>query len=151
MKYFFILMALAASVSCQSNNSKTAPDPAPDTIRVNKNMAATTAGLMVVNMDANEFKTTYEKVKNAILLDVRTNGEYADGHLVNSKNIDVDNDSWDKNIATLEKSQIYFVYCQGGSRSRVACKRLKELGFTNLYNLSNGIESWKDAGFDVVK
>ncbi len=152
MQNFLTLILMLLLTACSSNDNIQNPVPAPDTVKVKRDIALTTsAGLMIVNMDVQEFKTTLDGVKNKNLLDVRTTDEYAAGHLVDAINIDVDANDFEKKISGLDKTLPFFVYCQGGSRSRVACKHMQQLGFTNLYNLSNGIESWKDAGFDFVK
>ena len=41
------------------------------------------------------------------------------------------------------------VYCKAGIRSRTACEVLKKYSFTNLYNLSGGIDQWEKEGFEV--
>lgn len=75
------------------------------------------------------------------LLDVRTPGEYAQGHLPHSKLLPLDK------IATIEslypnKEAPFYVYCQSGGRSSQACRTLKKMGYTNAVNVG-GIMSWR--------
>lgn len=71
--------------------------------------------------------------KGAIILDVRTKGEYANGHIRGSANIPVDQLS--KNINKLKsKNRPIITCCESGSRSGVARRILKSNGLTEVYN-----------------
>ena len=90
-------------------------------------------------------ETFSEKLKAepaAVLLDVRTPGEFSEGYISNATNIDFNSESFKDKIATLDKSKTYFVYCRSGNRSGQACKMMGDAGFTNVYNLSGGMMSW---------
>jgi rhodanese-related sulfurtransferase len=101
------------------------------------------------NLGAQEFQA---KVKEAgvITLDVRTSGEFMSGHLENAINIDVEAMNFDSEIEKLDKSATYAVYCRSGRRSQVAVDRMKDAGFTNLFNLNAGVEDWVSAGLPLV-
>jgi len=68
----------------------------------------------------------------ALLLDVRSRGEYAGGHAKNSKNIPLDElaNSFNK----LDKGKSYVVVCASGMRSGSAVSMMKQNGFTECYN-----------------
>lgn len=66
-----------------------------------------------------------------VILDVRTEDEYNEGHLVDSINISYD--LINENIE-LDKEKIIFVYCKSGKRSKIAYDNLKRLGYT-VYDL----------------
>jgi phage shock protein E len=71
-----------------------------------------------------------------VLLDVRTAAEYSEAHLVGSANLDVKNESaFLTEIAKLDKSKSYKVYCRSGNRSGIAAEILKKNGFTNVENI----------------
>jgi NADPH-dependent 2,4-dienoyl-CoA reductase/sulfur reductase-like enzyme/rhodanese-related sulfurtransferase len=72
---------------------------------------------------------------NAIILDVRTNDEYATRHIEKAKHIPVDN--LRERIAELDKSKKIYVYCHSGMRSYIACRILTQNGF-ECYNLGGG-------------
>jgi rhodanese-related sulfurtransferase len=78
-----------------------------------------------------------------VVLDVRTPGEYARGHLEDAININF----WDKgftdSVAKLDKSRTYLVYCSSGVRSRGAMKKMRSLGFGRVYNLRGGMIAWR--------
>lgn len=80
-------------------------------------------------------KTDYAQlVKNgAIILDVRSKGEYASGHIKGSINISVDQLS--NNLNKLkDKSKPIITCCASGMRSASAKSILKSNGFTEVYN-----------------
>ena len=101
------------------------------------------------NLDAQEFQAKTQEA-NVITLDVRTPGEFVSGHLVNALNIDVEDGQFDAEIAKLDKSATYAVYCRSGRRSQVAIDRMKAAGFTNLFNLNAGVQEWAAAGLPLV-
>jgi len=68
----------------------------------------------------------------AIILDVRTKGEYQSGHLKNSINIPIDN--LPQKIVKLNKSKPIITCCASGARSASARRILKSNGFEQVYN-----------------
>jgi phage shock protein E len=68
----------------------------------------------------------------AVILDVRTKGEYQSGHLRNSINIPIDN--MPKNIKKLNKNKPIITCCASGSRSASARRILKSNGFQQVFN-----------------
>jgi phage shock protein E len=68
----------------------------------------------------------------AVIVDVRTKGEYQSGHLRNSINIPVEN--LEKNIKKLNKNKPVITCCASGSRSASARRILKSNGFEQVYN-----------------
>lgn len=106
--------------------------------------------------DNTVYKTVYindlcnelKKSSNAILLDVRSAGEYSDtsqytglniGHLKGAININVR--ELGKRMAELKdyKNQPIYVYCSHSQRSRVSSKMLADSGFTNVVNVNGGM------------
>jgi phage shock protein E len=68
----------------------------------------------------------------AVILDVRTKGEYQSGHIRNSINIPID--KLPENIKKLNKNKAIITCCASGSRSASARKLLKSNGFEEVYN-----------------
>ncbi len=94
-----------------------------------------------------EFETKYKSTANAILLDVRTIEEVANGKIASAKNI-----VWDEAFATKLDTlahQPLFVYCGSGIRSAKASKVLKGKGYQEVYELDGGMKAWKAAGMKV--
>jgi rhodanese-related sulfurtransferase len=82
-----------------------------------------------------------DQKKGIVLLDVRTNKEYAGGHIPGSVHVPL-TDIGDK-IKKLKKDKEVVVYCQNGNRSIWAIKRMMGMGYTNLVNLKGVYNAWK--------
>lgn len=93
-----------------------------------------------ISMD--EAAKLMEELENYVILDVRTEAEYAEGHIpdaINYPNEKIDKDE----IAVLpDKNQTVLVYCRSGNRSKQAAMKLVNLGYTNIIEIG-GIISWK--------
>ncbi len=79
-------------------------------------------------------------LQGAILVDVRSNQEYREGHLQGAINIP------DFEIANRvereipKKNQLIVLYCQYGGRSKSAMVMMKKMRYTNVYNLYGGLD-----------
>ncbi|MCE7043692.1 thioredoxin domain-containing protein [Dyadobacter sp. CY312] len=96
-------------------------------------------------LSPDEFENKLNATKQGQLLDVRTPGEYKDGHLQNAKNIDYKSPAFKEQISKLDKSKPVFVYCLGGVRSAAAADILHESGFTEIYDMTGGYLKWTSA------
>jgi rhodanese-related sulfurtransferase len=85
-----------------------------------------------------------------VILDVRTPGEFATGHLENAINVDFNSGSFVDELEKLDKSRTYIIYCRSGSRSLMALYKMGELGFLRVYNITGGINAWIKKGFPVT-
>jgi len=89
-----------------------------------------------INTGLIEFKET----ERAVLLDVRTPMEYAQGHIPGSINVPLQ--GIDKAAEVVEDKDVpVFVYCYSGSRSHHATALLEEMGYCNVKNIG-GIASY---------
>jgi rhodanese-related sulfurtransferase len=71
--------------------------------------------------------------EGAIIIDVRSKGEYAGGHIQNSKNIPLD--TLGNQLSQLkDKNQVIITCCASGMRSGSAKSMLQSKGYTNVYN-----------------
>ena len=91
------------------------------------------------------------KQNDVVLIDVRTPGEFEQGHLENSVNINIADKSFKEEVGKLDKSQPVYVYCKVGGRSAKAANMLREMGFEEVYDLKGGIQNWERSGMKVVK
>ena len=82
-----------------------------------------------------------------LIVDVRTAGEYADGHIPKAINIPNESIGGAPPKELPDKNQRIFVYCRSGSRSVQASEKLAGLGYTNIVEMG-GINNWHG---DVVK
>ena len=90
---------------------------------------------------------------NAVVLDVRTDAEVADGIIPNAIHIDIyKGQGFIDEVEALDKTKNYYVYCRSGNRSGQACAIMEQLGFKNAYNLEGGILEWTGdlIDFDAV-
>lgn len=99
---------------------------------------------------AKEAKELIEK-SDPLILDVRTPNEYYSGHIKNSKLIPLQ--QLERRISEIQnyKDKDIIVYCRIGNRSIVAAEILVDNGFTNLYNLTDGIVGWQRDGLEIVE
>lgn len=104
----------------------------------------------VQNIKVSETEAIINK-DNVIVLDVRTPDEFKHGHLENAVNIDFYGDNFKDEVAKLDKSKAYVVYCHSGRRSANAGDIMTGLGYTNVYNVLGGIVAWGDAKMQIVK
>jgi rhodanese-related sulfurtransferase len=89
--------------------------------------------------------------KRVVVLDVRTPGEYALGHIAGATNIDFHAKTFQSTLEKLDKSQAYLVHCAVGGRSARASSLMSGLDFKSVYDLKGGLKAWEKAGKPVVK
>lgn len=73
----------------------------------------------------------------ALVIDVRTPGEFSSGHLTNAVNIPLDEIETAVPSRFKDKSQVLLLHCASGMRSGMARKKLNRLGYTNAFNLGS--------------
>jgi len=86
-----------------------------------------------------------------VILDVRRDSEYREGHLENALNLDYYTSGFADELDKLDKDKSYLVYCRSGSRSSGAARMMEELSFKKVYTMLSGITDWQDEGFSVVR
>ena len=86
-----------------------------------------------------------------VLLDVRTPMEYREERIEGSVMVDYLSPSFRDDVAKLDRSKSYLVYCRSGQRSDGAVKVMRELGFRNVSGIAGGITKWKEAGFPTTR
>lgn len=91
--------------------------------------------------DINDGFEEYKNTEGAILFDVRTPEEYAQGHIPGSINVPLQTiELVDEVVPDLSGS--LFVYCHSGARSAQAAAMLKQMGYTNVKNIG-GIAAYR--------
>jgi thioredoxin 1 len=96
------------------------------------------------NLDAKTFAQKIEELDNEIIIDVRTPGEYNEGHIENTLNINWNGSSFAQEIQKLDKTKPLMVYCLSGGRSSSAASKLRNEGFTNVLELNGGMMQWRN-------
>ncbi len=82
--------------------------------------------------------------KDVQLLDVRTAGEYRNGHIKGALQANWNNTKeFEERVAALDKTKPVYVYCLSGGRSHEAADWMRKNGFIDVVELKGGFSSWK--------
>ena len=104
----------------------------------------------VITLLPDEFMAKMQEEQNLIIFDVRDLKMFAkykiEGSIYAPKR-----EVLYSVLDTLDKETPVFVYCQIGFSSNIASKLVAKKGFTTVYNLKNGLKSWKKEGYPTVK
>ena len=89
--------------------------------------------------------------EDAVVLDVRSDGEFNQGHIVNAVNIP--QKSLDDQLSKLEKyrDRPIITACRNGQTALGVGNRLRKNGFEHVYNLAGGLMAWEGANLPLVK
>lgn len=91
-----------------------------------------------ISMD--EAKEIFTEQGDYVIVDVRREDEFADGHIPGA--ICIPNESIESEPAALpDKSQVIYIYCRSGNRSKQASQKLAELGYSSVVEFG-GILDW---------
>lgn len=92
-------------------------------------------------LDVESFSNKITELPQALLLDVRTSGEFGGGHLPKATNIDFRSEGFSKEIDKLDKSKPVLIYCLSGGRSAQAAEMMRAKGF-QVTELKGGYLKW---------
>ena len=98
-------------------------------------------GAVYVNITAEEAKQIMDNEEGYIILDVRTQEEYDEGHIPGAIVISHEEITEKAEEVLTDKDQLILVYCRSGRRSKIAAEALAELGYTNIKEFG-GIIDW---------
>jgi rhodanese-related sulfurtransferase len=85
-----------------------------------------------------------------VILDVRTPGEFAEGHIKGAVNLDVQSPTFEKGLRALDRKKSYLVYCRTGNRSRRAILAMEAQGFRSIFHMNEGIVMWKQQNLPLA-
>jgi len=113
-----------------------------------KVVAPKVAGVQKLSMP--EYRVKFKKSSH-ILLDVRSDSEYAAAHAPRAKHMSVEDVAKSNREAMLEiiKDRPVVCICASGSRSMMACTVIARMGFSPVYSLTGGMGAWQSAGMTV--
>ena len=94
-----------------------------------------------LNITAEEAKQIMDSEEGYIILDVRTQEEYDQGHIPGAIVISHEEIAEKAEDVLTDKDQLILVYCRSGRRSKIAAEALVELGYTNIREFG-GISDW---------
>tara|TARA_B100000508_G_scaffold141091_1_gene146301 strand:+ start:27853 stop:28161 length:309 start_codon:yes stop_codon:yes gene_type:complete len=96
------------------------------------------------NLSQEDWKQKLSSTDDAIILDVRTPQEWAEGIIPGAEKLDfLDSSNFMNEIKEMDKDKNYFVYCRSGNRSGQACQIMDQLGFKGAFNLIGGMMEWQ--------
>ena len=98
-------------------------------------------GAVYVNITAEEAKQIMDTEEGYIILDVRTQEEYDQGHIPGAILIPHTEIEARAEEVLTDKDKLILVYCRSGRRSKIAAEALAELGYTNIKEFG-GIIDW---------
>lgn len=122
-----LLMCALVLLSCRANQKETEGE----TMKANTYR-------QISMKEAKEIMVTEN---NYVILDVRTQEEYGDGHIPGAICIPNETIGTDEIVKLPDKDQLILVYCRSGNRSKQAAQKLVQLGYTNVVEFG-GIRDW---------
>jgi len=100
---------------------------------------------VIKNISTKEAYKLLQKHRNDedfVILDVRTLEEFTEEHMEDAINIDYYASDFENQLEQLEKDKKYLIYCASGGRGNKALKKMKKLGFKEVYNMEGGYILW---------
>ena len=88
--------------------------------------------------------------KGAIIIDVRPDGAYEAGHIVNAKNITFSAIQSNQNV-NKKKNKLLLTVCENGVSSSKAANLLRKAGFENVFSLKGGLKQWRTDNMTLIK
>lgn len=79
-----------------------------------------------------------------IVIDVRTPEEFSEDGINGAINVDYYSPTFKQDIAALDSSKTYLIYCRSGARSGNAAIILQELGMNSVYDLDGGMIAYSE-------
>jgi rhodanese-related sulfurtransferase len=114
--------------------------------------AAEAAAVDVANLpDTVDAKTVSSLMgrDDVVVLDVREPSEYAEGHIPGVTLIPMN--TVPNRLSEIPKDKTVIVTCRSGNRSGQVTEFLRQQGYTNVHNMTGGINAWQGAGLPVEK
>ena len=134
-------LTLTASlfVGCGNNNTE---NKDANTQTSSESSSETQSEAVSKDISIDESKKLINDGEVTLILDVRNEDEFAEGHLKNAIQSPVK--ELKENLSDIEKfkDELVLVYCRSGKRSAEAVDILKENGFKNLVHMKDGISKW---------
>lgn len=87
---------------------------------------------------------------DAIIIDVRTAEEFAQGHLSGATRLDITNGEFLAALPALDPKAQYLLYCRSGNRSGLAQQAMLEAGFSSVTNLGSVTEAADTTGIHLT-
>ncbi|MBL7055266.1 rhodanese-like domain-containing protein, partial [Candidatus Woesearchaeota archaeon] len=96
-------------------------------------------------------KQKIDSEKGFVLIDVRTENEYSEGHINNSILAPYDELNERHKEINLDKNDEIIAYCRTKNRSKIAAEILKSLGYVDVTYVLGGMTEWMENGYPISK
>jgi len=93
---------------------------------------------MIIDVEPDELLMDIPHDPNLVVLDVRRENEFSNGHLKDALNLPLSNMSDPGSMATIDDTQNLYIHCAGGYRSVIAASLFKRQGFHQIRNVLGG-------------
>jgi rhodanese-related sulfurtransferase len=104
----------------------------------------------VKQFSIDQFLAQLQAGERYVLLDVREESEWANGHLPSAHHMGKGVIERDIEQALPEKDTAIVLYCGGGFRSALTADNLQKMGYTNVTSLDGGWRGWTERGLPTV-
>lgn len=134
-----LLLVVLALVACGAQPAAPAP-------------AADLAAVETLNLPVDIDPATVEQIRNrddVVLIDVREDFEYADGHIPGATLIPLG--QIPNRLDEIPTDKTVVAVCRSGNRSGQATSFLREQGFDNVHNMQGGMNAWGQVGYETEK
>ena len=101
----------------------------------------------IETISVEEFIDTYKNDSSINVVDVRKPGEWTSTHISTGQHFALD--YINENMAEINPDKKYYVHCQSGNRSTIACSILQARGYRNLINVHGKFDDIKESGIPV--
>ncbi len=101
------------------------------------------------NLTPAEAESLLQSNHDVIVVDVRTQEEFAEGHLAGAKNVNFNSPQFLEKMKEFAGKKV-LLHCASGGRSARAIEGLSGLSFEKLYHLPKGFNAWQEAGKPVT-
>ena len=107
---------------------------------------------LIINVEPDELAMDMPFDNKLVILDVRREMEFAEGHVKGSINVPLYSLTDPASMANIEENQNVYVHCAGGYRSIIASSLMKRQGIHNIRNVTGGYAAIKEQpGMEIVK
>ena len=118
---------------------------------VAKDASAMPGAVEIRDIEIAEAAQLVSQDDSVVILDIRTPGEFSQGHIKGAMNIDYMAGDFATKLAALDRDKTYVMHCQSGNRSGRSLSQFRELGFQKVLHIDAGFAGWQKAGQPVEK
>jgi phage shock protein E len=113
--------------------------------------SCSSSGAVIETVDPGTAAEIIATEPSAVVLDIRTPDEFAQGTIEGAVNIDFYDTTFADQLDSLDKDAHYVVFCRSGNRSGQAMGTFADLGFTDVTEIDGGIVNWYQSGLPVTQ